>query len=547
MPTLLDTVFMLAAFILLAAAQPLLRRIWRQWSLRKIPGPTNASIVSGNFMQIFHPDGMPLQDHLFATYGSLFRINGYLGEQILVTSDLETLHHIVVKHVDIFDTAKYFLMYLYLSFGRGIVAAPIEDNVHRKQRKLMNPAFSIVHMRRLIPLFNSLSKQVRELMTADIKRTGRAETDVMDYMGRLALELISQGGFGHSFGSLNGGEDVLARALKRFTPASANMLRFRPLLSPLTRMFSPRLLRRAAELLPVAALHEMMDVSDMLEKASGEIWAEKKQAHAEGRVSSSAVLGQGRDILSLLLDEHDKAALKDKIPDKELQAQINTFLFAGSDTTSNALSRILHTLAFHTEAQDKLRQELVNAGAPDTDLEYDTLDRLPYLDAVCRETLRLFAPVPFVQRLASKDHVLPLREPITDVNGKVMSEVFVPKGTVVLCALSQVNRSKAVWGEDALEWKPERWLNPLPQTTTDSRVPGVYSNLLTFSGGSRACIGFKFSLLEMKSVLAQFIPSFKFEISEKHPIVWRFGSIVTPAVGSSESRKAQLPLRVTCI
>ena len=61
------------------------------------------------------------------------------------------------------------------------------DDVHRKHRKLMNPAFSTAHMKRLIPLFNALSKQVREIMAADIKRTGRTETDVLDYMGRLAL------------------------------------------------------------------------------------------------------------------------------------------------------------------------------------------------------------------------------------------------------------------------------------------------------------------------------------------------------------------------
>ena len=77
---------------------------------------------------------------------------------------------------------------------------------------------------------------------------------------------------------------------------------------------------------------------------------------------------------------------------------------------------------------------------------------------------------------------MPLREPIADANGKIMTEVFVPKGTVVFCALAEVNRSKAIWGEDSLEWKPERWLNPLPETVTNARVPGVYSNVLTFAG-----------------------------------------------------------------
>ena len=90
---------------------------------------------------------------------------------------------------------------------------------------------------------------------------------------------------------------------------------------------------------------------------------------------------------------------QDKLPEAELKAQINTFLFAGSDTTSNALSRILHTLALHPKAQERLRQELIAVGAPNADLEYDVLDRLPYLDAVCRETLRLYAPARFLQRL----------------------------------------------------------------------------------------------------------------------------------------------------
>ena len=99
------------------------------------------------------------------------------------------------------------------------------------------------------------------------------------------------------------------------------------------------------------------------------------------------------------MDENDKTATQDRLPENELKAQINTFLVAGSDTTSNALTRIIYTLSHHPEAQERLRQELLAVGAPNADLEYDVLDRLPYLDAVCRETLRLFAPVRFLQRL----------------------------------------------------------------------------------------------------------------------------------------------------
>ena len=67
----------------------------------------------------------------------------------------------------------------------------------------------------------------------------------------------------------------------------------------------------------------------------------------------------------------------------------STFTFAAMDTTSNALARVLHLLATHQDVQSKLRQEIVDARSRGNLLEYDELVALPYLDAICRETLRL--------------------------------------------------------------------------------------------------------------------------------------------------------------
>ena len=77
---------------------------------------------------------------------------------------------------------------------------------------------------------------------------------------------------------------------------------------------------------------------------------------------------------------------------------------------------------------------------------------------------------------ARQDHVLPLQEPILDVDGKMVSEVFVPQGTAVYCNISGVNTDPAIWGPDAKEWKPERWLSPLPDSVTSAHIPGVYTN-----------------------------------------------------------------------
>ena len=79
----------------------------------------------------------------------------------------------------------------------------------------------------------------------------------------------------------------------------------------------------------------------------------------------------------------------------------STFILAGMDTTSNALSRTLHVLAQRPSVQEKLRVEIIEAqgGAGSvSDISYGDLVKLPHLDAVCRETLRLYAPVNIIER-----------------------------------------------------------------------------------------------------------------------------------------------------
>ena len=73
--------------------------------------------------------------------------------------------------------------------------------------------------------------------------------------------------------------------------------------------------------------------------------------------------------------------------------------------------------------------------------------------------------------------MLPLAEPIRGVDGKVMTEIPIPKGTFFFLNLRACNTNKALWGEDALEWQPERWLKPLPRAVEEARIPGIYANL----------------------------------------------------------------------
>jgi cytochrome P450 len=73
--------------------------------------------------------------------------------------------------------------------------------------------------------------------------------------------------------------------------------------------------------------------------------------------------------------------------------------------------------------------------------------------------------------------VLPLAHAYTDIHGKEHRELFVPSGTTVYVNIVGVNRDTEIWGSDAHEWKPERWLAPLPNSVAEARIPGVYANM----------------------------------------------------------------------
>ncbi|KAF8595821.1 cytochrome P450, partial [Ceratobasidium sp. AG-I] len=152
----------------------------------------------------------------------------------------------------------------------------------------------------------------------------------------------------------------------------------------------------------------------------------------------------------------------------------------------------LYALSKHPPVQSKLRQELLNAGLGD-EPTMDELDKLPYLGAVLKETLRVFAPVPNVGREAAFDTVIPVGEAYKDRKGVLQTEIQIQKGDTILVPILPMNRATEVWGEDATEFKPERWEN-LPPAVKE--MPGVWGRQKTFIEGIHACIGYRFAVIE---------------------------------------------------
>lgn len=83
-----------------------------------------------------------------------------------------------------------------------------------------------------------------------------------------------------------------------------------------------------------------------------------------------------------------------------------------------------------------------------------------------------------VPRSARQDAFLPLHQPIqSSSSSDMLREVYVPRGTDVLVGIRAINTDTRLWGEDAKEWKPQRWREGAPKAVTDANIPGVYANL----------------------------------------------------------------------
>lgn len=145
---------------------------------------------------------------------------------------------------------------------------------------------------------------------------------------------------------------------------------------------------------------------------------------------------------------------------------------------------VLSILAQHPAYQARLRRELHRTldptalSDPAQVLQLSTaLESLPFLNAICSETARLFPTVPNTRRIAVRD---------TQLNG-----LRIPKGTDFIVPIWWLNRSPAMWGEDATEFKPERWIDGEGEGERVNNHGGAESNyaLLTFLHGARSCIG----------------------------------------------------------
>ncbi|KAF5368275.1 hypothetical protein D9615_010373 [Tricholomella constricta] len=567
---------------------------WRRSSPYKhISGP-KASSKLGYLLDLHNPEGLDWHFQMTEKHGHVAKLDGGLmGPEALYVTDPAALHAILVKDHDMFrESTEFAGLFGVIHHGDGL--ASVYGDEHKKQRKLVDPIFTTTRISRLTPLFYNVTRQLQASLNADLadKPQGH-EIDILDRLVRTTLELIAQGGLGHTFNSFDHNSQEFMDfhwAITSVLPIGSQLFLFLPYLQSWRRMepvWLRRFLAQAVTYLPWSAPREFKKACDTMHPVYQKLLDEKKELYEGGGMSAleESATG-GKDLMTILFKSNWEAAKDERMPDDvvvanmgyvsryrpisaradqssppppspPLPARHRSVVHGAQETTSGALSRFISLLALKPELQARLRDELraarENKGGDEEDFDFHELNNLPLLDAVCRETLRLFTPVTFVWRQTIEDTVVPLQYPIRDeATGKVTNELLITKGTAVYLGLAAANRSTAIWGADAGEFRPERWMgkagHDLASATAEgkgTRLPGLYSNMMTFLGGPRGCPGMRFAVHEIKLVLAVLLQSYSFERSAQD-IDWKLYITLTPyAEGDTSGPK--VPVKVTML
>ncbi|KAF7298435.1 hypothetical protein MKEN_01368600 [Mycena kentingensis (nom. inval.)] len=497
--------------------------------IRHLPGPSSTHWLFGNIRDIWRAENSVLHEKWVREYGNTIKYKGIFGMTRLYTVDTKALNHILT-HSYIYQKPEPQRYSLTRVLGPGILIA--EGDEHRQQRRIMNPAFGYPQVRELTPIFIEKSAELRDIWLSEIRKSedGVARVNALSWLGKATLDIIGLAGFNYQFNSLaSEGESELGAAFDSIFRQTTQFSVFGVLQAfiPAFRAINlPTAWNRATD----RAQETMMRIGRRLVDGAKR---EMKESGEPGMRS--------RDLLSLLVRANTAKVLpqSQQLSDADVMAQIPTFFLAGHETTSTGTTWALYALTQNKAAQKRLRDELL--AVPTATPTMDELNALPFLDCIVRETLRIYAPVPSTLRAATQDDIVPLETPFTDVHGVVHETIHVTKGQTIMIPILAMNRDERIWGADAMEFVPERW----EREQINNSLPGVWGHMLTFLGGPRACIGYRFSLVEMKALLFVLVRAFEFELAVPVEDVGKKSGVTQrPILKSDMASGHQLPLLI---
>ena len=396
-----------------------------------------------------------------------------------LTTYPKAIEQVFTADPSLFEVGKKFTVPIRVLLGDRSLGL-LDGIEHKRHRKLLMPPFHGERMKNYGQTMLEVTKEV-------ISRWQVGQTIyIRDYTQEISLQVILKTIFGLNEGQrYNRLKKILVDWLSIFnSPLNSFFLYFSALQKDL------------GVLTPWGKfLRQKRQIRDIL------------QAECDFRRQNPAALSE--DILSLLLEARYEDGRS--MSDEEIQDELMTMLFAGHETTASSLAWSFYWLHRLPEVGEKCQMELNSLG---TNTEFTDIIKLPYLDAVVSETLRLNPVVVFVSRQ--------LKEPFELMGYQLEA------GTVLFPSIYLTHQREDIYPEPK-KFKPERFL---------TRQFSPYE-FLPFGGGNRRCLGYAFALFEMKLVLATILSHVELELLDNRPLQSaRRGFTFTPAGGVKMRVKA---------
>lgn len=392
-------------------------------------------------------------------YGEVF------GEPFVLTRDHDLLEFLLSSHKLINKSEDYRFLEPWL--GHGLITS--NGQTWKSHRKIITPAFHFSVLEQFVEVFNTHGDTLVQRLKNEA--LGEESVDIYKYVTACALDIICESSMGVNIHSQKNKNLEYVNAVKGMC------------LTSITRSFST------------------WKKNDFLFKFSQDYKRQCRYLKILHGFTNSVIEARSRKLNDERTDQKQKTTFLDlllkstingkPLTKEEIREEVDTFMFAGHDTTSFAMSAAFYVLSKHPEVQKIIREEIKSVIGDDRNksLTYQDLQELKYLDLVIKEVLRLYPSVPTIARELDHD---------VEFKGKI-----IPKDTVFSIFIYGINRDPD-YHDDPELFKPERFLD------VSSKKPYAY---VPFSAGPRNCIGQKYAMLEMKALISKMLMHFEILLS----------------------------------
>lgn len=465
--------------------------------LKNIPAPTVWPII-GTALEFKDPEeSMYIFPNLMKRLKSK-TLRMHMGfRTVLVTADYTLIERVLGSPTLTHKTYFHFIPWL----GHGLFTS--SGDKWRKARKLITPTFHFKILEQFLDVFNSNGVILINKLKNEV---GNTSVEVQTLMSRCTLDIICETAMGLSVNAQTEESSEYAKCIHDITYL-VNARAFTPLYN--IEWIYKRTKMHKDEQAILKVLHGHTDSVIKTRRLKLQEEADKKEVG--GVAENEDDFGRKKKVpfLDMLLQSTIDGR---PLNDKELRDEVSTFMFAGHDTTSVAMSFTLFAIANHPEVQKKAFDELYNIFGSDKERMCTTTDlnEMKYLEMVIKESLRMYPSAPLFSRTVSEN---------LDYNGTV-----IPPGIPILFLPYSIHHDPDHF-PDPEKFDPERF----SPENYDGKKPFSF---IPFSAGPRNCLGQKYAMMEMKCLLSMILRQFELKpASPVHKLELRSAIILKSLTG----------------